>query len=677
MASLNTLRTKFGIALSVNIAFALLAFILSLKTEMGFSGQDPLVGVIDGEKINYSEYYEQYEAFKRQNNMQESDEQAAAAIAQGVWSNLIGKYVMQPGLEDLGLTVTEKETMDMISGRYPSQLLVAYFANPETGAYDVQALRNFLAYAQNDPQSQAMWTALNAGIKGERENSKFTSLLRNGVYANSLEVKEGVAHANSQFTGKWISKKYAEVDNEQLTVSDAEMKQFYSAHKNQFKQLPNRTLTYVVFEVNPTDDDMANLENKVMGIGEEFKTTNDLFNFTRGNHYGKIADNYVTMAQLSKEQSDVLSKGETYGPALKNNEWKMVRVLDKKMVPDSIGVRQLVVSAADEKLADSLMTAVRGGADFKELAAKHSLNARNAKQGGELGVLPFSAFSTELSDNFVNVKTGDLVKIPAGQAIMVFQVYRVDRASEHYRLASITYPVVASDATRSVVLNEAGNFAANAKGSLEKFTKAAADAAITTRSAVLMQGERTVRGLEDSRELVRWAFGAEKGDMSQIIDVEKDHVVAMITDIDEDEYTPFEKVKEQIRNVLLRDKKYDYIVKELAGATIEEQAKSWGSEVGTFENATYGAFYLPNIGLEPRVIGSIASTQKEGVVSAPIKGFSGAFVYVVDSISKSEQQTEAGEQVRAQATMENNFMQLFERAIEQMANIEDLRGQYF
>ena len=41
MASLNTLRTKFGIVLSVIIAFALLAFILSLKTDLGFSGTIP------------------------------------------------------------------------------------------------------------------------------------------------------------------------------------------------------------------------------------------------------------------------------------------------------------------------------------------------------------------------------------------------------------------------------------------------------------------------------------------------------------------------------------------------------------------------------------------------------------------------------------------------------------
>ncbi len=676
MASLNTLRTKFGIALSVIIAFALLAFILSLKTEMGFSGHDPLVGVIDGEKINYSEYYEQYETFKKQNNVQESDERTSAAIAQGVWGNLIAKYVMQPGLEDLGLTVTDKETMAMIAGQYPSQILLNYFRNPETGAYDMAAVRNFLAYAQTDPQSMQAWEAINEAVKGERESMKFSSLLRNGVYVNSLELNAGVEHANHQYTGRWISKKYTEVADSLMTVTDADLKAYYASHKNMFKQLPNRTLTYVVFEVNPTEDDMANLENKVMGVAEEFKTTTDLFNYTRGNHYGKVAENYVTLAQLPKEQNDALEAGNTYGPVLKNNEWTMVRTLDTKMVPDSLGLRQLVLRSDDEKLADSLMAAVKAGASFAEVAEKYSLNSNNAKQGGDLGVLPYSAFSTDFTDHFDGIKNGDIVKVPAGAAVMIFQAYRVDKPSKHYRLASITYPVVASDATRSVVLNEAGNFAAKAKGSIEAFNKAAADAAITPRTATIAQGERTLRGMEDSRELVRWAFGAEKGDMSQILDVDKDHVIAIVTNIDDEKYTSFEQAESQIRNMVIRDKKFDYIVKELSGNTIDEKAASWKSEVGTFENATYASYYLPNLGFEPRVIGAIASS-KEGVVSEPVKGFSGAYVFCVDKITEENKQNLEGERVRAQATQESAFLQMVNRAIEQLSNIEDLRGQYF
>ena len=122
MASLNTLRTKFGIVLSIVIAGALLAFILSLKTEMGFSGNDPRVGVINGKKINYSEYYNQYEQIKAQSGAQESDEQQSAMLANAAWQALIGKYVLEPGFDKMGLRVTEPERLSMVSGQHPSPI---------------------------------------------------------------------------------------------------------------------------------------------------------------------------------------------------------------------------------------------------------------------------------------------------------------------------------------------------------------------------------------------------------------------------------------------------------------------------------------------------------------------------------------------------------------------------
>ena len=64
MVSLNTMRTKFGVLLSVIIAGALLAFIFSLKSEMGFSGNDPEVGAINGKDIHYSEFLAAYDDVK-------------------------------------------------------------------------------------------------------------------------------------------------------------------------------------------------------------------------------------------------------------------------------------------------------------------------------------------------------------------------------------------------------------------------------------------------------------------------------------------------------------------------------------------------------------------------------------------------------------------------------------
>ena len=328
MASLNTLRTKFGIVLSIIIALALLAFILSLKTEMGFSGNDPRVGVIDGEKINYSEYYETYERVRSQSGAVESDEQQSAMLANAAWQQLFSKYVLDPGFERLGIRVTEPERLAMVSGEQPSQAFYNAFADPRTGSYNVAAVSQFLAQAETNAQAQAAWQALNEQARLERLFQKYMGLVRGGTYVNALEVESGVASANNTYSGKWAGKKYASLPDSLFTVTSSEMNAYYKSHKEMFKQQPSRTLSYVIFEVNPTDDDMLALENQAKEVGAQFASAEDVRSFVRGNRNGHIADNYVAAAQLTDEEAEALTAGKQYGPVLKNNEWTMARVLD-------------------------------------------------------------------------------------------------------------------------------------------------------------------------------------------------------------------------------------------------------------------------------------------------------------------------------------------------------------
>ena len=676
MASLNTLRTKFGIVLSIIIALALLAFILSLKTEMGFSGNDPRVGVIGGEKINYSEYYDEYEKIKSQSGAQEGDEQQSAMLANATWQSLIARYVLTPGFERLGLRVTEPERMAMAGGKQPSQTFFNAFADPRTGAYNVAAVSDFLAQAEANPQAAQAWAQLNEQARMEREMQKFFGLVRGGVYVNALEVARGVEAANDTYAGKWAGKKYSEVPDSLFNVSDSDLRAYYNSHKDLFRQLPSRTISYVVFEVAPTDDDLLNLEKKVTEVGKEFAVTEELKSFVRGNRNGKVADNYVSAAQLSEEEAEALMAGKTSGPVLKNNEWTMARVLSSKMAPDTIGVRHIVLPYTEEKLADSLVTALRGGADFAAAAAQYSVYDATAANGGEVGELPFSTFTGEFAEALGDARQGDIVKIASGDAIQLMQVYRTGKPVKQVQVASITYPVEASAETRRTVHNEAGSFMVNAKGSAETFAEAASTAAVTPRVAVIPQGERTIRGLEDSRDITRWAYGAEPGDVSEIFPAGKDYVVAMLTEIDDDEYASVEKMSAQIRAQVLRDKKYDYIVGQLSGSSLAEQAASLGTEVADFKDVTFSSFYVDGPGFEPRLVGAITSSDK-GAVSAPVKGMSGVYVFEVEDVQTADKQTAEGEKVRAQAMNESMAQQFAIPAVQQMAEIQDLRGKYF
>lgn len=677
MASLNTLRTKFGILLSIIIALALLAFILSLKTEMGFTGNDPRVGVIDGEKINYSEYYEQYELVKNQSGIQESDEQQSAMLANATWQALISKYVLTPGFERVGIRLTEPERMAILSGQSYSQTLQNAFADPRTGRLNVEAIGQFLAQAETNPEAAQAWAQLNDQIRMETLFQKYAGLVKGGVYVNTLEVDRGVESANNTYSGKWAGKRYSSVPDSLVSVTNSDLKAYYDSHKDMFKQTPSRTISYVVFAVDPTDADLQDLENTAMEVGRDFAAASEVRSFVRANRNGKVSETYISGAQLSEEESAALMADKMYGPVLKNNEWTMSRVVDSKMAPDSIGIRHIVLPYTQEALADSLLTTLRNGADFAQTAMQYSLYEATAANGGEVGVMPFSAFSGEFIDALATAKKGDIVKVASGDAIQLIQVYRADKPTKHVQVATITYPVIASDATRRTIHSQAGTFSVDAKGSSEAFADAAAAAAITPRVAQINQGDRTVRGLEDSRELVRWAYGAEPGDLSEIFSVGKDYVIAMLTEVDDNEYASLEKVAAQVRAQVLRDKKYDHIVKSLSGTTLDEQAASLGSEVGEFSDVTYETFYVNGVNaLEPRLVGAITASEK-GAVSAPVKGLSGVYVFEVEDVQTTEKQTAEGERVRAQAMAEGMAQQFVIPAIQQMAKIQDLRGKYF
>ena len=639
MFSLNTLRTKFGIVLSVVIALALLAFIFSLRYEMGFGGNDPKVGEINGDKILYSEYYNEYEVTKNNNGGAEAyDEAADERFSSSAWQSLIAKHALIPGFQKMGVAVSEAERLSMLSGEHTSSVFFSAFGNPMTGEYDVKALSEFLAQSEGNLQMQQLWNYINSQALLERQIAKYSGLVKGGAYVNALEVADGVRNANNTFAGKVVSRRYTSLPDSIFSVSKSEIKKYYNEHKNMYEQQPSRTMSYVLFEVEATPEDMTAIENEVKGVAAEFAVADDVKAFVRQNRHGSIDDRYVSKDELSSAESAALMAGKTYGPELANDVWTVARVLDSKIVADSLKLSHIVVSYNENKLADSLYQVVKGGANFAEVARNHSM-VETATAGGEIGTLPFSALPAEFVAPLENARKGDIVKIVSGNAIQIVKVDGVKGRSKHVKVARLEYPVVASSATTRNVHNSASSFAVAANGSVDKFNAAATEASVTPRVVDVMSGERTVRGLEHSQEVVRWAYNAEVGDVSEIFKVDGDYVVAVLTGIDNEEFKPLSEVESQIKNAIMRDKKYAHIVSEMSGATIDEVAASFGEEVTNFDGVTFGSYYINGVGVEPRLVGAIAATAEKDVVSAPVKGNMGVYVYVVTDIANAESQS--------------------------------------
>ncbi len=677
MATLNTLRTRFGVVLSAVIAFALLAFIFSLKSEMGFSGNDPVVAEINGQDITYSEYLNEYNEVQRLNGVSEIDEQQAEMLYAATWRALLSKRAFLPGVEQMGIEISDAELMAMIRGEVPTQVLYNVFGDPSTGVYNVNALNNFLFSSQGNPEAEAMWALLKEQAQIERASVKYATLASLGMNINALEVEAGLEAANKSFSGRFASKNYADIEDSLVSISEAEIKAYYEENKEMFKRQPSRAISYVEFALSPSAADLAVAERSAKDLGERFAQASDIRTFLRESRGGSVASNFVSAAALPSSSRDALVAGRQYGPESDGATWSMSRGESSILAPDTLSISHIVLSYTDENVADSLLVALRKGndADFATAAATYSLFQESAQNGGDIGSMPFSAFTDEFAAALAPLRKGEITKVVAGDMIQLIKVTDVGSRVRHYRVATIDVPIVASQETRNATYNSAGVFAVEAKGDVSKFRDAAADSKASVHNATITSAMRTVPAVAGSQELTRWAHRAKVGDLSEIFKVDDGYVVAMLTSIESEEYSPLAAVRERVERALMNEKKFEMLSSKISGSTFDAKAASLGGTTGEFENANFGSFYIAGLGVEPRVIGAIA-TSKEGVASEAIQGMNGIFIYVVDEVTEAaEPQSKEAEKLRAEVMSQQMMQQMLFAAVESMADVKDLRGE--
>lgn len=676
MASLNTMRTKFGVILSILIGGALLAFVLSLKTEMGFSNNDPKVGEINGDKITYSEFSNKYEEIKSQIG-EAYDDQQAARIMSATWQSLLSDHVFIPGLEELGLEVTDEERTAMLMGTRKSAVFSSVFADPKTGEYNVEAVTEFLQRVQSDPRAQAAWQTINTQAVLDRNMNKYADLVKVGAYVSKLEVENSLAVSGKTFKGRYVVAKYSTIPDSVIVITKSDKKAYYDAHKKTYRQTPYRTISYVQFEVEPTEEDKAAIEAEAKKVAEEFSATADVKNYARDNRHVSIAQAYVPESQLSTDEAKLIAAGKFYGPSLVNNEWKASRCVDKRMVPDSMTLQHIVLNYTEDAKADSLLKVAKSGADFAELAKNYSL-AETAAAGGEIGTVAYASLSPEFAGALKDAKKNDVVKIVYGNSIQLMKVKRTGVTKAHYQVATMTYPIEASQATKRTIHNTASVFAVNAKGSVEKFNDTARNEALNPRTVNIEQSDRNVRGMDDnSIEIVRWANDAKVGQVSDIFSVGNNYYVAVLTAVNKEEYKSLAEVEPQIGSALIRDKKFALLCEKLNGETIEQVAEAAGTTVENFEDVKYDGYYIRNIGVEPRLTGTIASLEVNKV-SKPVQGMNGAYVVVVDEVAQPEEaQTAEAETVKLQSQAADMSSRRALYAVQDMANVKDYSVKYF
>lgn len=687
MVTLNTLRNKGGVLLAIVIGVALLAFVLgdmltSGSTLMNSSKMN--VGTIDGEKISTQEYAQAIDQLTEVQQIttgnQGSSEQQNEMIRTQAWDLMIRQKALNPALEALGLTVSEEEMVSLLSGVNPSPIIVQMFANPQTGMFDPTMLRQFIASVDQDPSGrmQTFWNYLQTEVADQSLIFKFKNLIDKGSYITTFEAEQLAGIESKTYSVEYLVSRYESIADSTVQVTDAELRKYYDQHQGMFKQENLRDIKYVTFEALPSTDDYAAAEKAVRDLAEGLKTATNVQQYVSMNSQSTFDARYYKPGEISGELGTFAFSAtpeQIYGPVLNGDQWTLARVADVAVIPDSIRVSNIVLSAAQQSVADSLTQALKNGGDFAAAAQEFSLDTQSAAEGGDLGMMDPQTLAPQFAEALKGVQVGGITTVTTPEAIFIVKVTDSKGASEKVQLGVITYNVEASEPTRNQVYTEANKFATTANTS--GFDKAANDAALAVRVATVGPNDPTVGGMQQSRELARWAFNNEVNAISEVQEFGNNFVIATITTARQKGIAPFDQVKENLRTLVIREKKGQMLAEKMAGATsVTALASTLGVDTLANDDINFQGFMAPEVGFDPAFTGGVSGIAKEGAVSKPIVGRIGVYAAQITGVRDSEMNTAVEKARLAAEAQQSAFMSAYQAFLD-MSDIQDTRYRFY
>ena len=674
-----------GWVLVVIVGLAMLAFILGDFFTSGssfFNRSREYVGEIAGENIHITDYEnarEQLtEVYKIESGRNDFDEDMQAQINNQVWNMLVMEKTFGRQTPKAGMTVTPDELSELCIGENTHQLIRQRraFAG-EDGQFNRMALIQFLAgleqaaqdpeQAQNIRQAQTYWMYWENAVRLTYLQEKYTDLLQELVGANKLDAEAAAKESTVSVNAQYVMQPYYAVADSTVKVTTSDIRKLYNGKKEQYKQEPNRSIQYITFAVVPSQQDYQDVEAWIGKLQEEFNTTDDLAGVVNANsdilYNGQNYSEATVPAQYKEWAFQKGRKaGDVTGISFENDTYSMARMVEcGYQLPDSVEIRYTMI--ADAAQLDSL----------KKAWAKGEYG-----DAQELGWLPENAMPKELAEKAFNAKKNDIVTAEYGTGLQVAQVMDKAAATPKVKMAVMARTVTPSSKTYASIYNEAKQFIAQ-NNNAEKFVTAAEEAGKQTEQAYNIQkNANKVNDLKQSRPIVRWAFKAKEGEVSDVFECGEQFVVALLDEANDGEYRSIESVTPELRMQAIRDKKAEKVIAQLKGVqTLDEAAQLLGAEVQTAENITLGSYRFGNAGVEPAVIGA-AVALGENEISAPVKGQNGVFMLLATAKTTAEAEADIDQQ-KQQLKMRYAYSLPYQaiNLIEEKADVEDNRANFY
>ena len=713
MAALGKIRKRGMILISI-IGLGLFAFIAEegfRSCEASRNDQRQQVGKVLGEKVNVQDFQklidEYTEVIKMQQGVDNLNEMQMNQVKDMVWQTYIQTKVVEDEAKKIGLTVTDAELQNILAEGTNPMLMQTPFVNRQTGRFDVNSLKKFIADYKTqqtaNPQMAAQyqtlykyWTFIERTLRQQILAQKYQSLLAGCILSNPVEAKLSYKEENEESSIQLATFAYSTIDDSKIKVQDADLKAKYDELKERFKQnVESRDIKYVTVRVEPSPADRAELQQTFKKYTTDLAAASEPANIVRKStslvNYLGIPVAKTAYPNDIADKLDSMAVGQTYGPfeTKMDNSMNVVKLISKQLLPDSVQYRQIQVigktPAEAQKRADSIYTALNAGAAFETIAKKYG-------QSGEKIWMTTAQYQNAPSldadtktyiGTLNNAGVNELKNLKLGQGNLIVQV--VDRRAmiNKYTAAVIKKSIDFSKDTYSTAYNKFSSFV-SANQTPESIQKNAKSSGYTVQEAKdITTSTHTLVGINATREAMKWLFDAKEGEISPMYECgNNDQLLLVVLDkIHPKGYRSYDdpQVKEFLKTEVLRDKKAEQLMAKAKDVKNIASAKAKGAKVDAVNQITFAApVFVMSVGAsEPALSGAVAATAKGKFSSRPVKGNAGVYVFEVTGRTmrpgKFDAKTEEQKTRQKALQYAGNFM----NELILKANIEDNRYLFF
>ena len=709
MAAIGKIRS-WGPTLVIVIGLALFAFIaeeMFRSCEASKNQQRQQIGEVLGEKINvqefqalYAEYQQVIKMTQGRDNLSEDEQNQ---VKDQVWNTFVNNKIIEAEAEKLGLTVTDEEMQNMLREGTNPMLMQTPFVNQQTGRFDASQLTKFINDYKNNQNAQLSeqyktiydyWKFIEKNLRQQTLMQKYQALLSNCLLSNPVSAKAAYEAQSQESNILLAALPYNSVKDDEVQVSDADIKAKYNDEKEMFKQMmESRDIKYVDFQVTASQSDRDALMKTMQDASQKLQSGAAPAEIVRKAQsqipYLGLPVNSRALPSDIARRIDSMAVGQTTAPfeTTSDNTLNVVKLISKQQLPDSVEFRMIQVGGATEeaaqKTADSIYTALKTGVPFDSIAKKYGQTG--AKQWLTSAQYQNSTSMDNDSKEYLlalnTLPSGELKNLKFSQGNVIVQVTDRRAMTTKYDVAIIKHTIDSSKQTYSDAYNKFSQFVSE-NTTIEALEKNAAAQGYSVRERNdIVNSEHNVVGVRATRETMKWIFDAKPGQVSPLYECgSNDHLlVVALTKIHPAGYRDLDGVKEEIKQQVIRDKKFEVLKNKLSGVKSVADAKAKGAVVDSVKQVSFSspAFIQATGSSEPALAGAVAATKAGEFHANPVKGNGGAFVFQVLNAEKSQQafDAKASETQLKQRAMQaaSRFMQ----ELYQKANITDNRYLFF